>query len=155
MKTKSTAILAVAAILMASCAGNQQTAATADEAAEKTVCVKGQWNLENIVVNDTLSVRPAEVDPEASQYITFEDSTYFVQTNCNTIFGSYSVKGDSICIGDGGMTRMACPDMSTEDALVAILSSIATVSAENDSTIRLNGSSDAQYIILTKAQDAE
>ncbi|MDE6197918.1 MAG: META domain-containing protein [Muribaculaceae bacterium] len=155
MKTKSTAILAVAAILMASCAGNQQTAATADEAAEKTVCVKGQWNLENIVVNDTLSVRPAEVDPEASQYITFEDSTYFVQTNCNTIFGSYSVKGDSIFIGDGGMTRMACPDMSTEDALVAILSSIATVSVENDSTIRLNGSSDARYILLTKAQDAE
>ncbi|MDE5661222.1 MAG: META domain-containing protein, partial [Muribaculaceae bacterium] len=107
------------------------------------------------VVNDTLSVRPAEVDPEASQYITFEDSTYFVQTNCNTIFGSYSVKGDSIFIGDGGMTRMACPDMSTEDALVAILSSIATVSVENDSTIRLNGSSDARYILLTKAQDAE
>ena len=86
------------------------------------------------------------------QYIVFEDNTYFIMTNCNSFNGSYTLKGDSITLGDGAMTEMACDDMQTEDDLRRILPRISTIDVLNDSVIRLNGTAPAECILLRKAK---
>lgn len=147
------------ALLMATatgCSGNKEAkAVNADNAVQTEVAnadIRGQWYIENIVFSDSDYVRPDETSSSMKQYIVFKDSTYFIMTNCNSISGSYTVKGDSITLGDGAMTEMACDDMRTEDALRRILPHISTVDVQNDSVVRLNGSTPAECILLRKAK---
>lgn len=152
MKTRFFA--GVSAILMlASCAGNKPATEPQSEPAAEPVAdvdMVGQWFIENIVLSDSMSVRPAEVTPDAQQYFTFTDTTYSIITNCNTIFGAYTLSGDSITFGAGGMTRMMCDNTASEDALNQILPNIVVVDVENDTIARLNSSDAAQYIVLRK-----
>lgn len=148
-----------AALLMATatgCSGNKEAkAVNADNAAQTEVAsadIRGQWYIENIVFSDFDYVRPDETSSSMKQYVVFKDSTYFIMTNCNSLSGSYTVKGDSITLGDGAMTEMACDDMRTEDALRRILPHISTVDVQNDSVVRLNGSTPAECILLLKAK---
>ena len=148
-----TACFAVA--MMASCTGNKgavdkDNSEVNDIATEATVDLKGQWNIENIFFNDSDYVRPAEILPDVRQYVQFTDSTYSIMTNCNSISGYYTLSGDSITLGDGMMTEMACDNMQIEDALRRILPDIATIDAENDSIVRLNCRNHSGYIILKK-----
>ena len=141
--------------LTVSCGSKSTTTSAEVNAAEQWYDITGQWNIENIVFNDSTYVRPAEEDPEAQQYITFEDKNYHIHTNCNTIFGEYSLKGDSITIGSGGMTRMLCENMATEEALTKILPNIVTIDVENDSIVRLNSRNTSEYIVLRKATEQD
>ena len=134
---------AAAALLFASCTGNNtQNAGQAEETAAndtKTVSITGKWCIENIVLNDSTNVRPAEINPEQCQSITFgTDSTYVA-------------KGDSIEFGMGIMTQMACEDMRSEDYLRQILPEVRTAEFENDSTLRLNTTGADKYIVLRKS----
>lgn len=151
-------LVAMAALLMAAasgCSGNQKVKAdkVADSAQTETANadIRGQWYIENIVFSDSDYVRPDETSSSMKQYIVFKDSTYFIMTNCNSINGSYTVNGDSIMLGDGAMTEMACDDMRTEDALRRILPRISSIDVQNDSVVRLNGSAPAECILLRKA----
>ena len=76
-------------------------------------------------------------------------------TNCNSISGQYTVKGDSITLGDGAMTEMACDNMATEDALRRILPRISTMDTQSDSVIRLNGTTPAECILLKKSRETK
>ena len=141
-------------ILTASCGGNKENKETADNQQQENIAnvdVRGQWYLESIVFSDSDYVRPSDEVPGVRQYIVFEDSTYFIQTNCNTFSGSYTVIGDSITLGDGTMTEMACDNMATEDAIRRILPNIATVYIQNDSITRLDSRNPSEYILLRKA----
>lgn len=146
------AVAIIAATIATGCSGNKEnssdTEVTTDTAAN--VDVRGKWYIENIVFSDSDYIRPEEAVPGIQQYFVFEDSTYSIRTNCNSICGPYSVKGDSITLGDGAMTEMACDNMDTEDALRRILPDIATIDVQNDSVIRLNGATPAECIILRK-----
>lgn len=154
MNTLKTVSVAVAALLAVSagCSGSKET--NVDKAGKETAGadIRGQWYIENIVFSDSDYVRPDEAVPGASQYMVFEDSTYFIMTNCNSIAGEYSLKGDSITLGDGAMTEMACDNMATEDALRRILPRISTIDVQNDSVMRLNGATAAECILLRKAR---
>lgn len=157
MKIKSNFVLgAVAAIaLLGACSGNNgsKDSAVSEEnsnAVSAAVNIDGQWNIDSIVLNDSVSVLPAEEVPGVRQYITFDNGTYFIQTNCNTISGSYTLANDSLTLGDGPMTEMACDNMATEDALRLILPRIETVDADNDSVVRLNTAVPTVYIVLSK-----
>ncbi len=156
MKGKSLFILLGAAV-MASCSGNKGTQSTdtvnTEEILTNTVELRGQWRLENIVFDDTTYVRPAEQTPDVRQYITFQDSTFSIQTNCNTIQGEYRISGDSISFPVSLMTEMACENMAVEDALRKILPGIATVDVQNDSVARLCGRTPSEYIMLIKATE--
>ena len=149
--------MAFVAIAAVSCTGNKNENTTAEESLPQDAAayadIKGQWYLENIVFSDSDYVRPSDEEPGVRQYIIFEDSTYFIQTNCNTFSGSYIVKGDSITLCDGAMTEMACDNMATEDAIRRILPNIATVYIENDSIARLDSRSPSEYIVLRKATE--
>ncbi len=147
-------IAAATAAMAAACTGVKKNKAevvadAANTAASKTD-LRGQWAIENIVFNDSDYVRPDEAVPGTIQYIVFDDSTYSIMTNCNTISGSYTVNGDSITLHDGLMTEMACDNMETEDALRRILPDIASLDVQNDSVVRLNGKTPAECILLRK-----
>lgn len=150
-------IMAFVAIAATSCTGNKNGNATAVENLTQNVAayadIKGRWYLENIVFSDSDYVRPSDQVPGVRQYIEFADGTYFIQTNCNTFSGTYAIKGDSITLGDGAMTEMACDNMATEDAIRRILPNIATVNIENDSIVRLDSRNPSEYIVLKKATD--
>lgn len=154
LQTKSLIAAAMVAVIAAGCAGNKAKESTEAPTgtAETNADIRGQWSIENIVFNDSDYVRPDEAVPGANQYFLFEDSTYFIMTNCNTISGQYTVNGDSITLGDGAMTEMACDNMDTEDALRRILPRISTVDIQNDSVIRLNGTAPAECILLKKSR---
>ncbi len=154
IQTKSLIAAAVVAVIAAGCAGNKAKESTEAPTgtAETNADIRGQWSIENIVFNDSDYVRPDEAVPGVNQYFLFEDSTYFIMTNCNTISGQYTVKGDSITLGDGAMTEKACDNMDTEDALRRILPRISTVEIQNDSVVRLNGSTPAECILLKKSR---
>lgn len=159
MKIHDMTLIAVAALLsvmVSGCSGGKETKRNADggetELKMASTDILGQWYIENIVFNDSDYVRPDEAVPGANQYVVFDDSTYFIMTNCNSIAGSYTVKGDSIALGDGAMTEMACENMDTEDALRRILPRISTIDVQNDSVVRLNGSAPAECILLRKAK---
>lgn len=159
MNKSNIALIAGAALLIATatgCAGNKNAESNKVDDGVQTkianVDIRGQWYIENIVFSDSDYVRPDETSSSMKQYIVFEDSTYFIVTNCNGISGSYSVKGDSIRLDDGLMTEMACDDMQTEDALRRILPHISTIDVQNDSVVRLNGLAPAECILLRKAK---
>jgi len=159
MKANNISFIAGVALLVATatgCTGNKEAKADKlDNNAKTEVAnadIRGQWYIENIVFSDSDYVRPDETSSSMNQYIVFEDSTYFIMTNCNSFNGSYTVKGDSIKLGDGAMTEMACDDMKTEDALRRILPHISTIDVQNDSVVRLNGLAPAECILLRKAK---
>lgn len=145
----------LAAVALGACTNKtDKAAAAADAAVTETPAAAadfvGYWYIDNIVLGDSLSVRPAEQAPMRA-YIIFTDSTYSIMTNCNAFNGSYSLKGDSLRMGDGAMTEIACDNMVTEDAVRRILPQIATVKVENDSVIRLDSPEHSQYMTLIKA----
>lgn len=159
MKTYNISLIAgviLFLVMTTGCSGNKET--KSDRAGEEiqtevaNADIRGQWYIENIVFSDSDYVRPDETSSSMKQYIVFEDSTYFIMTNCNTFNGSYTVKGDSIKLGEGIMTEMACDDMQTEDALRRILPHISTIDVQNDSVVRLNGLAPAECILLRKAK---
>lgn len=153
---KKTFLMLLTAVVLTSCAGKKDAQSNADstETASEVanVDLRGTWNIENIVINDTVSVRPAEVVPDAKQYVAFEDSTFSIQTNCNTIQGEYRIKGDSISFPMTLSTEMACDNMATEDAIRKVLPNIVTVDVQNDSVVRLCGSVPAECIMLVKTK---
>lgn len=154
MKMKFLAFVAVAAMISSCSTDKKDNAATATEdvaATETVVDVNGKWVMESIVVNDTLTVLPGQIESEETQSITFDtDGHFYATTNCNGVQGSYTISGDSITFGNTLSTRMACPDMSVEDALGQVLPQIVTVNVLNDSTIVLTSTEATPSITLKR-----
>ncbi len=148
MKIIATAALALLIATATACS----TATNGSAEAETTPApdILGRWTIESIVLSDTDYVRPAEIVPGAQQFFLFTDSTYSVHTNCNSLSGWYTLSGDTLVLGDGAMTEMACDNMDTEDALRRILPYIATARFDSDTTLRLGTDTPGRYILLRK-----
>ncbi|MDE6263951.1 MAG: META domain-containing protein [Paramuribaculum sp.] len=152
---KVSSIFIPSLLLVATSCGSNGANTSGGTTDAMTAGISGQWSIENIAFSDSDYIRPAEETPGAKQYITFEDDTYFIQTNCNTMSGTYSIAGDSIFMGDGAMTEMACDNMNVEDALRRIIPHICIIDMENDSVMRLNSSVASEYIVLKKITESE
>lgn len=148
-------IAASVAAIATGCSGNngRETIVAENQSRPEAqrVDLRGQWFIENIVFSDSDYVRSDEAAQGAKQYVVFDDSTYYIMTNCNSISGTYTMNGDSITLGDGAMTEMACDNMDTENALRRILPRISTIDVQNDTVVRLNGTEPAECILLRKA----
>lgn len=113
--------------------------------------ILGQWQMENIVLNDNDNIRPTEIQSDEPQTFTFNtDSTFSAQTNVNIVNGRYELKGDSITFSRFMTTRMAGPDMRVEQYLQQILPAVKSVDWTADSIVRLNTETPSQYIILKR-----
>lgn len=140
--------------VITSCTGNKKPVRiTAEDVYTRVadVDINGQWYIESIVFDDSTIIRPYENDASVHSYFEFTDSTYDIMTNCNVFHGTMTINGDSIKLGDGMMTEIACEDMTTEEALCKILPQIVTIDVRDDSTIRLNSITPSEYIFLRKA----
>lgn len=82
----------------------------------------GEW------IIDTMH-RQAKLPGEKLQgvHIAFADSTFTGNAGCNRVSGKYTLKGTSIRFSDIISTKMACPQIETETALLQLLEN--TVSA--------------------------
>lgn len=146
-----------AILLMVSCGGQNnksQSEISPMSDADTSICssIKGQWLLEHVIVNDTLEVRPTDIDPESKLYVHFyNDSTFNFQTGCNAIGGRYVQSDSSITLSDMMWTEMACEDMRIEELLREVLPKMTIVDWKNDSIMQLNTPTSA-YIILKKCQ---
>lgn len=90
----------------------------------ETEFVNGAW--------DVTSIRGASVDPELGIKIVIDLNEHSIHGNagCNTMNGKVSVNpnvSNSISFSDIVTTRMTCPAIATEQALINALSSVATV----------------------------
>lgn len=154
MKLKFLMILAAAGLMTACSTGKgdmKTDTADAEIASEPySGSIAGQWLIENIEMNDSVSLKPQTSESENQQTITFTDSAYNIQTNCNLMQGEYTQTGDSISFGMGLSTRMACPDMSVEMALTELLPQLSSISMDNDSTLRLSSANPSNFVLLKK-----
>lgn len=162
MKTSKLIMAGAALMALAACTTTRENnTEAAAETAEQTVpastpysgSIVGEWQLTDIEMSDSLSIKPADIDPEQPMMVMFTDSTYHFQTNCNMVQGEYTRTGDNISFGMGLSTRMACPDMSVEDALGQLLPRLALTSMDNDTTLRVSAENPSAYILLTKVQE--
>lgn len=164
MKTLTLILIVALALMFGACSNKDKAAAdagqmsadmSASEMSASGHTIVGCWQIENVVVNDTLYARPIETSPDVKQYMTFTaDSTFVVNTNCNIISGNYEASGsESIRFSNCSWTEMACDDMSVENLLKQILPAVTTVDFENDSITRLNTDS-TMYVVLRKSPHA-
>lgn len=152
MKLLSIAACAAAIVALASCGSKKETTQAQQAAADSTiVSLNGTYNVYTININDSVSVEPAQATPGELSSMTFSDGHYTVQTNCNTIQGDFTQKGDSIHFSDGLKTMMACPNTEAEDLMVQVLPRINKVVVLNDTVTRLDSDGPA-YIVLTPAK---
>lgn len=157
MKTTRLFIFGAMALAMASCSTSKDNNTEADESTETTFVavpytgsIAGEWKVTDIEMYDTLSLKPAEINPEEPTTVMFTDSTYHFRTNCNLVQGNYTQSGDTITFSNGLSTRMACRDMRIEDTLNKLLPQLTTIGAENDSTLRFIADNPSAYIVVTK-----
>ncbi len=144
-------------VCCASCTGNKQ--GSGDMVQKNNDCdsagivdIQGQWSIENIVVNDSMYLRPSEMEPAMSARIDFrDDNTFGIMTNCNHLGGNFTLKNDSIHFADVYSTEMACDNMEIEEMIKQVLPGVATIDHINDSITRLNTVKGDSYLVLRKA----
>lgn len=80
----------------------------------------GEWKIEEV---DTLNLA-ADTIGEYTITFTPADSTFSASTGCNTVMGKYVSNYVDIKFDNMGSTRMACPDMSVEEAMQRVLPNV-------------------------------
>lgn len=81
----------------------------------------GEWKIEEV---DTISLATDTLG-EYTMTFTPADSTFSAATGCNTVMGKYVSNYVDIKFDNLGTTRMACPDMSVEEAVNRVLPTVS------------------------------
>ena len=108
--------------------------------------IEGSWTVESVVI-DAETTRPIA---GTTVTITFADGELSGSSGGNTYFGSYEVDGDSLTIGELGVTQMFCEDpngvMDQESGYLALLSGAESFSLSGDIlAIRVGGGDRIAY----------
>ena len=84
--------------------------------------LKGAWNISEI---NGLNLKK---DTDNDYKITFDptDKSFSCQTGCNNVSGSYDSEITDISFHSIARTEMACPDMTVEDSVCAVLPRISS-----------------------------
>lgn len=109
--------------------------------------LQGRWNVVSVFG------LPIPETAETAPFLTFDTKEYRIggNTGCNLLRGKFEIKDDSrlaISIPPVAMTRMACPDMETENNIVSALSSAKTFGRLNSRRIALYSASGAEVLVL-------
>lgn len=90
------------------------------------------------------------INREKQAFLVFDPAGGRVKGNgsCNSFSGSYSIEGDRISFKEMAVTRMACPDMTTEDAFLDVLSKAQYYKA-NESELLLLREKDSPLAVFT------
>lgn len=90
---------------------------TACGGARKSSLENTQWKLQRAE-----GIPTRTIESEAERFtLRFEARTVSGRADCNLFFGDYTTDGSRIEFGQLGMTRMACPDMDSENRFAELL----------------------------------
>ena len=132
-------LLIVIALGIAACTPSAVAPAPAEpspaESAATTGLERRPWTLVSYINAQAQTVDAAAESPAV---VTFQDGSVGGTSGCNSFFGSYTLDGDKISIGQMGSTMMACPEplMQQEADFLAALDSAASY-AEDGETLQL------------------
>ena len=148
MKLKAIIPAAFAIVLMsAACTANK--AGTTAEENNAGASLAGTYDIVTVALNDTALVNAVDIDDAYGPIrMVFTDTTYSAKTNCNTIFGEYTRTGGKVTLKDGGMTQMACPDVTMEQLMVTVLPQITDVEFVSDTLVNLTSANSPARITL-------
>lgn len=111
--------------------------------------LQGEWNVFSVF---NLPV------PETAENVPFlvfdtQGNRIIGSAGCNRLTGKLNINGDgslSISIPPVATTRMACPDMETENNILSALSSVKTFGKLDGNRIALYTSGGAEVLVLKK-----
>lgn len=113
--------------------------------------LSGEWNVVSIQGNPVKSV-----EGQDAPFMAFDvvNSRLFGSAGCNRIFGRLSTgeKG-TIDLSSLAATRMMCPDMSNEDALLTALNQVKRFGMNKEGELVLMDQQDRDMVTLTKRVD--
>lgn len=143
-----TAFAAAAMVVAAaSCSSTKKTAAPAISS------LNGEWSVVAID-NEPIS------SPEAKEttYLGFNTATgeFYGNASCNMLTGRFAIDAEPgvIDLTNVGVTRMACPDMTVENALLGALSSVKGY-REGDEGMELINGEGKNMVSLARRDPAE
>lgn len=141
MKLKLLCLTAIIAAFTA-CKSSQSTTAT-------TVTIDGEWRITE-VNGKAIKQEPGENEA----YISLDAKGKKMNgcAGCNRMFGGFDIDTakKTIKFGNMGMTRMMCPDMTTEDLVVSTINDVTTYETAKDGTLTLKSADGKKSIKLTK-----
>lgn len=131
----------VAVLLMASCSSSKNAASS--------VALTGEWNI--IAVNGN-AVDSSKV--EQAPFIGFNraENRIYGSASCNRFFAGLkldSIKSE-ISFGEAGATRMMCPNMEIEDAILAALGKITHYKVLGDDEVDMYDANDQSLLLIRK-----
>ncbi|TLE17217.1 META domain-containing protein [Helicobacter apodemus] len=91
-------------LFLSACA--TKNASYKDEYFQKILTSKKQWKIENYTSNQLTTILSYEKEQEF--IIGFKGEQVFGKFGCNNFFGSYTIEGNKITIGNAGVTRKMC-----------------------------------------------
>jgi len=117
------------------------TSCGAGDAAGRAASLEGEWTL--------LTLNSAPLLAGSAINATFAEGKITGYSGCNSYGGSYTVKGDSLELGEIAMTLMACPEegiMEQEQAYMEALSKVTKFRLDNDRLELLDASGTALLV---------
>lgn len=143
-------------VLIAACLVNAFLAFNSCSTSHKTMplsALNGEWEIKEI--NGAAVVTSSEELPVLK--FDTENGRLGGYTGCNRIMGSFETgsKPGSIDLSNVGSTRMACPDMTTEQNLLNTLSQVKKYIQEDEETILMCNEYNRPVMTLVKKQKAE
>ncbi|MCD8310053.1 MAG: META domain-containing protein [Prevotellaceae bacterium] len=130
-----------AAALMASCASSKNAAPIAS--------LDGEWNI--IEIENTAVVPPKDTK---FPYLGFQtaDGQLYGTAGCNRLIGRFDTdaKSGSLDLGNIGLTRMLCADMTLERKVMAALGRVKRYKVLSEDLVALYGSSKKPLVVLRR-----
>ncbi|MCL7926651.1 MAG: META domain-containing protein [marine benthic group bacterium] len=145
-RTLSGALALFAALPLLACSGDAPEPDAAGGAMDAPPSPAGQvWAWQA-----TTGANPMQIDPSAAYTVEFrEDGGYFVQADCNSARGGYSVDGSNLEMRPGPMTLAACPEGSHSAMYLDMLSLVTSFErSEGLLTLKLSDGGTMDFIPL-------
>ncbi len=141
MKKVTLLLSIVASFVIAACSSSKNSASS--------VALTGEWNI--VAVNGN-AIDTSKV--EQTPFIGFDraENRIYGSASCNRFFAGLkldSVKSE-ISFGNAGATRMMCPHMETEDAILAALGKIAKYKVLDNGEVNMCDATGQSLLLIRK-----
>lgn len=127
--------LAAAAIAFAACSNNQNASTTA------AIDINGHWSIVEAMGQATDSA-------ENPTFVVFAGDSLYGNASVNSFMGRYSLEGDQLSLSKIAVTAMMGADMAIEDAVVAALNSVASMSMDGNNAYLCNADHDTVMVLV-------
>lgn len=107
----------------------------------ETSLTSSSWQWKETRYDDGKIIEPKEMDKFILSFNVGQDGSFSSTTDCNAVFGSYQTDGNNLTFGQIASTKMACPDIESQEQEFALMLSQAkdySISDTNELIFRLD-----------------